>query len=401
MKVAVVGATGLVGRNMIKVLEERKFPVTELIPVASGKSAGKRVIFNSREWSVVTPATAVAMKPDIAIFSAGADVSKEWAPRFAAAKCYVVDNSSYWRMDKNKKLVIPEINADVIKRDDYIIANPNCSTIQMLVAIAGLHKKFKIKRIVVSTYQCITGTGKKAVDELDEERCDQTGKKPSAKACNTKGTNTLETSCYYSPRGTAGRKTTTAYPYQIDLNLLPHIDKFLPSGYTKEEMKMVDETHKIMRDDKIKVSPTTVRVPVIGGHGESVNLEFTKHTTLKDVYAVLRKTEGVIVQDNILPCGCSSKNPYGQQNKSIGADLPKYFSTSSKTAGGKKYLERLAYPMPVYSQNRDEVFVGRVRMDPTVKSGINLWCVADNLRKGAATNAVQIAEVLLKKNFIG
>ncbi|MCI1733201.1 MAG: aspartate-semialdehyde dehydrogenase [Bacteroidales bacterium] len=383
MKVAVVGATGLVGRNMIKVLEERRFPVTELIPVASEKSVGKKIKFNGKEWSVVSPATAVAMKPAVAIFSAGADVSKEWAPKFAAVKCYVVDNSSYWRMDKTKRLVIPEINADVIKKSDYIIANPNCSTIQMLVAIADLHKKFKIKRIVVSTYQCITGTGKKAVDELDAERSDQTG-----------------TSCYYSPRGTKGRKTTTAYPYQIDLNLLPHIDKFLPTGYTKEEMKMVDETHKIMRDDKIKVSPTTVRVPVIGGHGESVNLEFAKPATLKNVYAVLKKTKGVIVQDNTLPNGCSAKDPYGKQNKLIGAELPAYFDTSSKTAAGKKYLERLAYPMPVYSQNRDEVFVGRVRMDPTLKSGINLWCVADNLRKGAATNAVQIAEVLLKKNFI-
>ena len=402
MKVAVVGATGLVGRNMIKVLEERKFPVTELIPVASEKSAGKKIKFKGKEWSVVSPETAVSMKPAVAIFSAGADVSKEWAPKFAAVKCYVVDNSSYWRMDKTKQLVIPEINADVIKKSDYIIANPNCSTIQMLVAIADLHKKYKIKRIVVSTYQCITGTGKKAVDELDAERNDQTGTKTLAKALKNgiKNVNTCSASCYYSPRGTEGRKTTTAYPYQIDLNLLPHIDKFLPTGYTKEEMKMVDETHKIMRDNNIKVSPTTVRVPVIGGHGESVNLEFAKPVTLKEVYATLRKTKGVLLQDNTLPKRCSTKNPYGEQNKAIGAELPKYFSTSSKTAAGKKYLEQLAYPMPIYAKDRDEVFVGRVRLDSTVKSGINLWCVSDNLRKGAATNAVQIAEVLLSKKFI-
>ncbi|MFA6879144.1 MAG: aspartate-semialdehyde dehydrogenase [Bacteroidales bacterium] len=398
MKVAVVGATGLVGRNMIKVLEERRFPVTELIPVASEKSVGKKIKFNKKEWSIVSPETAVSLQPAVAIFSAGADVSKEWAPKFAAVKCYVIDNSSYWRMDKKKRLVIPEINADVINKSDYIIANPNCSTIQMLVAIADLHKNYKIKRIVVSTYQCITGTGKKAVDELDAERSDQVGNS----ACGGVRTKSPDcsSSCYYIPRGTEGRKTTTAYPYQIDLNLLPHIDKFLPSGYTKEEMKMVDETHKIMRDNNIKISPTTVRVPVIGGHGESVNLEFARPVTLKGVYETLRKTKGVILQDNTLPKGCSKKNPYGRQNKAIGAKLPKYFNTSSKTAAGKKYLEQLAYPMPIYAKDRDEVFVGRVRLDPTVKSGINLWCVSDNLRKGAATNAVQVAEVLLAKKYI-
>lgn len=344
MKIAVVGATGLVGRNMLRVLQERNFPVTELIPVASEKSSGSKIEFNGKEYTVCTPAQAIEKKPAIALFSAGSGVSKEWAPEFAKAGCRVIDNSACWRMDPTKKLVIPEINGDVLEKDDYIIANPNCSTIQMLVAIADLHKRFQIKRIVVSTYQCITGTGKKAVDQMSAER---EGKE--------------------SP--------VQAYPYRIDLNLLPHIDIFLENGYTKEEMKMVNETRKIMRDESIKVSPTAIRVPVLGGHAESINLEFAKSFEMEEIFETLRGTAGVVVQDAV-----AVEN--GEQPQAIGS------------------VENLPYPMPLFTKDRDEVFVGRIRRDPSLENGINLWCVADNLRKGAATNAVQIAELLIKKGLV-
>ena len=344
MKVAVVGATGLVGRNMLRVLEERNFPVTELIPVASEKSSGSKITFKGKEYVVCTPAQAIEKGPAIALFSAGSGVSKEWAPEFAKAGCRVIDNSACWRMDPSKKLVIPEINGDVLQKDDYIIANPNCSTIQMLVAIAGLHKKFQIKRIVVSTYQCITGTGKKAVDQMSAER--------------------------------EGRESDVkAYPYRIDLNLLPHIDVFLENGYTKEEMKMVNETHKIMRDENIKVSPTTVRVPVLGGHAESINLEFAKPFEMAEIFGTLKQTPGVVVQDAV-------ELENGGQPSAIGS------------------MENLPYPMPLFTKDKDEVFVGRIRRDISLDNGINLWCVADNLRKGAATNAVQIAELLIQRGLV-
>ena len=344
MKVAVVGATGLVGRNMLRVLQERNFPVTELIPVASEKSSGSKIEFKGTEYTVCTPAQAIEKKPAISLFSAGSGVSQEWAPKFAQAGCYVIDNSACWRMDPTKKLVVPEINGNVIEKDDRIIANPNCSTIQMLVAIAGLHKRFGIKRIVVSTYQCITGTGKKAVDQMSAER---EGKE--------------------SP--------LNAYPYQIDLNLLPHIDVFMDNGYTKEEMKMVNETVKIMGDGSIKVSPTTVRVPVLGGHAESINLEFAKPFEMEEIFQTLRETPGVVVQDAV-----ALEN--GAQPSAIGS------------------TENLPYPMPLFTKDRDEVFVGRIRRDFSLENGINLWCVADNLRKGAATNAVQIAELLKEKGLV-
>ena len=344
MKVAVVGATGLVGRNMLRVLQERNFPVTELIPVASERSSGSKVEYNGEQYTVCTPQQAIEKRPAIALFSAGSGVSKEWAPKFAEVGTYVIDNSACWRMDPTKKLVIPEINGDVIEEGDRIIANPNCSTIQMLVAIADLHKRFTIKRIVVSTYQCITGTGKKAVDQMSAER---EGTEP----------------------------TTVAYPYRIDLNLLPHIDVFLENGYTKEEMKMVNETHKIMRDETIRVSPTTVRVPVLGGHAESINLEFAKPFEMEEIFETLRNTAGVIVQDAV-------QLENGAQPSAIGS------------------TENLPYPMPLFTKDKDEVFVGRVRRDPSLENGINLWCVADNLRKGAATNAVQIAELLVQRGLV-
>ncbi len=355
MKVAVVGATGLVGSKMLKVLEERNFPVSELIPVASERSKGKKITFKGKEYEVVTPEEAIGMKPVLAIFSAGSDASKKYAPMFAEVGCRVVDNSACWRMDPEKKLVIPEINADVIEENDMIIANPNCSTIQMLVAIAGLHREYRIKRIVVSTYQCITGTGQKAVDQLVEERKRWKGVEENI----------------------IGGDYKCAYPYQIDLNMLPHIDKFLENGYTKEEMKMVNETHKIMRDESIRVSPTAVRIPVLGGHAESINLEFEKAFDVKEAVEILKNTEGIAVQDRVQPNG-------EEQNEAIGC----------------KDRENLPYPMPLYTEDRDEVFVGRIRRDPSVENGLNLWCVADNLRKGAATNAVQIAETLVKKGFV-
>lgn len=332
MKVAVVGATGLVGTRMLEVLAERDFPVTELYPVASEKSVGRKIIYRGKEYSVVSAEDAIAARPDLALFSAGAGASKELAPKFAAAGCRVVDNSSCWRMDPSKKLVVPEINGDVLTEDDYIIANPNCSTIQMLMPIAPLHKAYRIRRIVVSTYQSVTGTGYKALDQMQAER---SGKKWG--------------------------EYPAVYPYPIDQNILPHIDSFLDNGYTKEEMKMVNETHKILRDDTIAVSPTTVRVPVQGGHSESVNLEFEKDFTLEDVRRLMSEMPGVVVQDD------PANN---------------------------------IYPMPLFAWGKDEVFVGRIRRDPSVKYGLNLWCVADNLRKGAATNAVQIAQLLIAKGFL-
>ncbi len=333
MKVAVVGATGLVGSKMLEILSERNFPVTELIPVASERSAGSKVEFKGELYTVVTPARGVELKPDVAIFSAGGDVSKEWAPKFAEIGCRVVDNSSCWRMDPTKKLVIPEINGDVLTKEDLIIANPNCSTIQMLVAIAPLHKAFGIKRIVVSTYQSVTGTGQKGVNQLVSER-----------------------------EGKEQNGTKQAYKYQIDLNLIPQIDSFTDNGYTKEELKMVNETHKIMGDSSIGVSPTTVRVPVMGGHSESVNIEFEKEFTLEQIFDLLSKAPGVTLQDD----------PSVQ-----------------------------VYPMPLFAEGKDDVFVGRIRRDISREKSLNMWVVSDNLRKGAATNAVQIAEILLKKGFIG
>lgn len=330
MKVAVVGATGLVGSKMLQVLEERKFPVDELLPVASSKSIGRKVLFDGREWTVMTPEDAIARGPRLALFSAGGSVSAKLAPLFAAAGCRVVDNSSYWRMDPTKKLVVPEINADVIGPDDYIIANPNCSTIQMVLPLSPLHKAYQIRRIVVSTYQSVTGTGYKAVAQMEAER--------------------------------AGEKDIQmVYPYRIDKNVLPHIDSFLDTGYTKEEMKMVNETRKILRDDSIAVSPTTVRVPVVGGHSESVNIEFVRPYDLDDVRRILSETPGVTLMDD---------------------------------------PENNIYPMPIIAHEKDDVFVGRLRRDPSVPSGLNLWCVSDNLRKGAATNAVQIAEYMLKANLL-
>ncbi len=330
MKVAVVGSTGLVGGEMMKVLIERNFPVTELIPVASERSAGKKIEFKGKEYTVVTMQTAIDMKPDLALFSAGGSTSLEWAPKFAEAGITVVDNSSAWRMDPTKKLVVPEINADALTKDDKIIANPNCSTIQMVVVMNPLHQKYKIKRVVVSTYQSVTGTGKKAVDQLMNER-----------------------------NGVEGEM---AYKYKIDLNVIPQIDVFMDNGYTKEEMKMVKETNKIMRDENIKVTATTIRIPVMGGHSESVNIEFENEFELADIFTTLEKAEGVIVVDD----------PANQK-----------------------------YPMPMDAHGKDEVFVGRIRRDETQPKTLNMWIVADNLRKGAATNAVQIGEYLLKQGLIG
>jgi len=329
MKVAVVGATGLVGTKMLQVLAERNFPVTTLFPVASEKSIGKEVEFRGKKYAVVSANDAIASKPGVALFSAGGGTSLEWAPKFAAAGITVIDNSSAWRMDGTKKLIVPEINADVLTSEDKIIANPNCSTIQMVVALNPLHKKYAIKRIVVSTYQSVTGTGVKAVAQLMNERKGITG--------------------------------DMAYKYPIDLNVIPQIDVFLENGYTKEEMKMVNETRKILRDDTIRVTSTTVRIPVIGGHSESVNVEFEKDFDLQEVKDILSKAPGVIVVDD----------PSTQQ-----------------------------YPMPKDAHEKDDVFVGRLRRDETQPNTLNLWIVSDNLRKGAATNAVQIAEYLLGKGLL-
>jgi len=329
MKIAVVGATGLVGTVMLKVLEERNFPLTELIPVASEKSVGKLIKFKGKEYPIVSIDTAIALAPEIAIFSAGGTTSLEVAPRFAEVGTTVIDNSSAWRMDPTKKLVVPEVNAHVLTKEDKIIANPNCSTIQMVVALQPLHEKYKIKRVIVSTYQSVTGTGVKAVDQLMNER-----------------------------KGIDGPK---AYPYEIDLNVLPHIDVFTDNGYTKEEMKMVKETNKIMGDDSIKVTATTVRIPVMGGHSESVNVEFENDFDLADVRRILEEAPGIIVVDDVA---------------------------------------NLKYPMPKDAHEKDEVFVGRLRRDESHDKALNMWIVADNLRKGAATNTVQIAEYLLANKLV-
>ncbi|TAD97382.1 MAG: aspartate-semialdehyde dehydrogenase [Bacteroidetes bacterium] len=329
MKIAVVGATGLVGGEILKVLKERNFKFDDLIPVASAKSVGSTIEFNGKKYTVRSMDEAIALKPEIAIFSAGGGTSLEHAPRFAAVGTTVIDNSSAWRMDATKKLVVPEINAHTLTKADKIIANPNCSTIQMVVILNPLHKKYKIKRVVVSTYQSVTGTGKKAVDQMMNER--------------------------------AGIEGEMVYPYKIDMNVLPHIDVFLENGYTKEEMKMVHETTKIMGDESVLVTATTVRVPVMGGHSESVNIEFEHDFDLDQIRKMLAAEEGVIVKDNP--------------------------------------SEKL-YPMPSDSHGRDEVWVGRIRRDFSQKNTVNMWIVADNLRKGAATNAIQIAEYLVKNNLV-
>ena len=330
MKIAVVGATGLVGGEILKVLAERNFPVTELIPVASARSIGSKVNFKGVDYTVVGYEDAIKMKPAIAVFSAGGGTSLELAPLFAAAGITVIDNSSAWRMDPTKKLIVPEINAHTLTATDKIIANPNCSTIQMVVVLNPLHKKYTVKRVVVSTYQSVTGTGKAAVDQMMGERAGD----PNVKK---------------------------VYPYQIDQNALPHIDSFLDNGYTKEEMKMVNETKKIMMDDSILVTATTVRIPTMGGHSESVNVAFEKDFDLDEMRAILAASEGIIVQDD-----------------------PK----------------NLLYPMPLTAHGKDETFVGRIRRDDTQANTANMWIVADNLRKGAATNAVQIAEYLLKAGLV-
>lgn len=329
MRVAVVGATGLVGSTMLQILEERNFPLTELIPVASEKSVGMQVQYKGKAYSVVNAETAISMKPQLAIFSAGGSTSLELAPKFAEIGCYVVDNSSAWRMDPTKKLVVPEVNGQVLTKDDLIIANPNCSTIQMVMVLKPLHDRYGIKRVVVSTYQSVSGTGQKAVKEMEDQR--------------------------------AGGKGFGVYPHRIDMNVLPHIDVFQDNGYTKEEMKMVLETCKIMGDDSIKVTATAVRVPVTGGHSESVNIEFNHDFEENDVREILSNMPGVVVIDN-----------------------PK----------------ANAYPMPLAAAGKDEVFVGRIRRDYSQPNTLNCWIVADNLRKGAATNAVQIAKYLHNQGWI-
>ncbi|WP_315099945.1 aspartate-semialdehyde dehydrogenase [Capnocytophaga sputigena] len=329
MRVAVVGVTGMVGNVMLEVLAEHNFPVTELIPVASEKSVGKKIVFKGAEYTVIGLQQAVSLKPDVALFSAGASVSKEWAPKFAQVGTTVVDNSSAWRMDPTKKLVIPEINADVLTKDDKIIANPNCSTIQMLVALAPLQRKYGIKRVVVSTYQSITGTGVKAVRQLENEY--------------------------------KGEKGEMAYHYQIHRNAIPHCDVFEENGYTKEEMKLVRETKKILRDDSIAVTATAVRIPVVGGHSEAVNVELKTDFDINEVRTLLAQSAGIKVQDN---------------------------------------TETNTYPMPLYAHGKDDVFVGRIRRDESQPNTLNLWVVADNLRKGAATNTIQIAEYLIKNKLL-
>lgn len=329
MKVAVVGATGLVGTVMLKVLEERNFPVSILIPVASEKSIGKKIVFKGKEYPIVSIAEAVRMKPAVAIFSAGGATSREWAPKFAENGTVVIDNSSQWRMYPEIPLIVPEVNADVLTPNHKIIANPNCSTIQLVVAINPLHKKYKIKRLVVSTYQSVTGTGVKAVKQMHDER--------------------------------EGKETDRAYPHPIDLNCFPHGGTFLENGYTTEEQKLVEETRKIIGDNSIMVSPTVVRIPVVGGHSESVNLEFEKDFRIDDVFTILNNSVGITIQDN------PSKN---------------------------------IYPMPKYAEGKDDVFIGRIRRDESQPNSLNLWVVSDNLRKGAATNAIQIAEYLHEKGWI-
>jgi aspartate-semialdehyde dehydrogenase len=329
MKIAIVGATGLVGNVMLKVLEERNFPVDELLLVASERSVGKIIKFKGEEIAVISIPTAIKMRPDIALFSAGGSTSLEWAPKFAEVGTTVIDNSSAWRMDLSKKLVVPEINADQLTKDDKIIANPNCSTIQMVMALAPLHKKYKIKRIVVSTYQSVSGTGVKAVEQMENE--------------------------------IAGIKGEMAYPYPIHKNAIPHCDVFEDNGYTKEEMKLVRETQKILDDKTIAVTATAVRIPTAGGHSESINVEFENDFDLNELRQLLSDTDGVTVQDN---------------------------------------LDVNVYPMPMYANGKDDVFVGRIRRDSSLPNTLNLWVVSDNLRKGAATNTVQIAEYLIKSALV-
>ena len=329
MKVAVVGATGMVGTVMLKVLEERNLPITELIPVASARSAGKKLTYKGKEYTVVTLEDGLKMTPDIALFSAGGDTSLEWAPKFAKVGTTVIDNSSAWRMDPTKKLVVPEINGDVLTKDDKIIANPNCSTIQLVAALSPLHLKYKMKRIVISTYQSVSGSGVKAVQQLDNEE--------------------------------AGIEGEMAYPYKISRNAIPHCDVFLENGYTKEEMKLVKEPKKILRDDSFTVTATAVRIPTAGGHSEAVNVQFENDFDLTEIRQILAKTPGIIVQDD---------------------------------------LANNIYPMAVNAHNKDEVFVGRIRRDESQENTLNLWIVADNLRKGAATNTVQIAEYLVENNLV-
>ena len=329
MKIAVVGATGLVGTKMLQVLAERNFPVTELIPVASERSIGKEIIFNGKAYKIVSMQDAIAAKPVLALFSAGGDTSLEWAPQFAAAGITVIDNSSAWRMDESKKLIVPEVNATVLTSTDKIIANPNCSTIQMVVVLKPLHDKYKIKRVVVSTYQSVTGTGVKAVTQLMNER--------------------------------NGIEGEMAYKYPIDMNAIPHIDSFLENGYTKEEMKMVKETKKIMGDDNIKVTATCVRIPTVGGHSESVNIEFENDFDLEEVKKILSNAAGVVLKNDDA---------------------------------------NFIYPMPLTAHDKDETFVGRIRRDESQAKTLNCWIVSDNLRKGAATNAVQIAEEMIKMELL-
>ncbi len=329
MRVAVVGVTGMVGQVMLKVLEERNLPISELIPVASERSVGKEITYKSKTYKVIGLRDAVASKPDIALFSAGGNTSLEWAPKFADVGTTVIDNSSAWRMDRSKKLVVPEINANALTASDKIIANPNCSTIQLVMALAPLHKEYKIKRLVISTYQSVSGTGVKAVQQLENE--------------------------------IAGIKGEMAYPYPIHKNALPHCDVFEENGYTKEEMKLVRETQKILNDKTIAVTATAVRIPTAGGHSESVNIEFENDFNLSNIRSLLSKTPGIVVQDN----------------------------TDVNT-----------YPMPIYAHGKDDVFVGRIRRDGSQPNTLNMWVVSDNLRKGAATNAVQIAEYLLENKLV-
>ena len=329
MKVAIVGATGMVGAVMLQVLEERNLPITALIPVASVRSAGKKLSYKGKEYTVVTLEDALKMKPDIALFSAGGETSLEWAPKFAEAGATVIDNSSAWRMDPTKKLVVPEINGNVLTADDKIIANPNCSTIQLVMALAPLHKKYKMKRLVISTYQSVSGSGVKAIQQLNNEE--------------------------------AGIEGEMAYPHKIGRNALPHCDVFLENGYTKEEMKLVREPKKILGDTSFSVTATAVRIPTAGGHSEAVNVQFKNDFDLTEVRQILTDTPGIIVQDD---------------------------------------LANNVYPMPINAHQKDEVFVGRIRRDESQKNTLNLWIVADNLRKGAATNTVQIAEYLIENNLV-
>ena len=329
MKVAIIGSTGVVGNVMLSLLESRNFPVSNLIPVASEKSIGNKILFNNEHYDIVSIEDAVKMKPDIALFSAGGSTSLEWAPKFAEVGTRVIDNSSAWRMDSSKKLVVSEVNSEVLTKDDYIIANPNCSTMQLMVVLAPLHKAYKIKRLVISTYQSVSGTGKNAIDQLNGERRDS--------------------------------DPEMIYPYNIDQNLLPHCDVFEEGGYTKEENKLINETRKILNDDSIQITSTAVRVPIEICHGESVNIEFENQFELDQVFEILKKSPGLVVEDD------PANN---------------------------------IYPMPINSANKDDVFVGRIRRDFSIENGLNIWVVADNLRKGAATNTIQIAEKLIEIGLI-